>query len=224
MTHKDQTPFAAAEFADNPEPRVPCVLILDTSASMRGGPLDQLNAGLRTLKDELVADSLAAKRAEIAVVTFGPVTVINDFMTADEWQPPTLECTGDTPLGAAVQRSLDLIGVRKAAYRQAGQSYYRPWAFLITDGAPTDDWQGAAQRVRQAEAERGLSFFAVGVDGADMGILAQVALRTPLSLKGLQFREMFSWLSNSMSAVSRSAPGQSVPLPNPAGPDGWAAV
>ena len=60
----------AVEFAENPEPRCPCVLLLDTSSSMQGLPIDALNQGLRTFKDELMKDPLASRRVEVAVVTF----------------------------------------------------------------------------------------------------------------------------------------------------------
>jgi len=63
----DQIPFSLAEFAENPEPRCPCVLLLDTSASMGGRPINELNGGLVTFKDELMADSMAVKRVEVAV-------------------------------------------------------------------------------------------------------------------------------------------------------------
>lgn len=36
--YDEQQPFAAAEFAENPEPRCPCILLLDTSGSMEGDP------------------------------------------------------------------------------------------------------------------------------------------------------------------------------------------
>ena len=34
MADFEQIPFGASEFAENPEPRCPCLLLLDTSASM----------------------------------------------------------------------------------------------------------------------------------------------------------------------------------------------
>jgi len=46
MTEFEQVPFDAAGFADNPEPRCPCLLLLDTSGSMQGRPISELNAGL----------------------------------------------------------------------------------------------------------------------------------------------------------------------------------
>ena len=47
MTQLTQVPFADVGFVDNPEPRCPCVLLLDTSGSMQGQPISQLNAGLK---------------------------------------------------------------------------------------------------------------------------------------------------------------------------------
>ena len=80
------------EFVDNPEPRCPCVLLLDVSGSMTGSRIQALNDGIQAFKQEVTADSLTALRAEIAVVAFNhEVNVVQDFVTADEFQPTTLE-------------------------------------------------------------------------------------------------------------------------------------
>src|SRR5947207_15921987 len=84
----DQIPFDHPELVANPEPRCACLLLLDTSGSMQGKPIAELNAGLVTLKDELMADTMAVQRVQIAVVSFGPVRVQSDFQSPAIWTPP----------------------------------------------------------------------------------------------------------------------------------------
>ncbi len=213
----EQIPFGSDNFADNPEPRCPCVLLLDTSGSMGGMPLMQLNEGVRTFKEELMQDSLATKRVEVAVVTFGPVNVVSDFHTVPNFHPQELETTGDTPMGAAIRTGIDMVTKRKKEYKDGGVAYYKPWIILITDGAPTDEWMEAAEMVKQGEAKKSFAFFAIGVEGASMEILRQISVRQPLKLKGLMFREFFIWLSASMKMVSAKNPGTTINLLPPSG-------
>ncbi|KAB8314558.1 VWA domain-containing protein [Tolypothrix campylonemoides VB511288] len=213
------------EFAENPEPRCPCVLLLDTSGSMQGMPIDSLNQGLQTFKEELTKNSLAARRVEVAIVTFDShVNVVQDFVTADQFSPPILTAQGLTTMGAGIHKALDLLQDRKAQYRNNGIAYYRPWVFMITDGEPQGEFEDvveqAARRLHADEASKRVAFFTVGVDSANMTRLSQIAVRTPLRLEGLNFVEMFVWLSASMSAVSHSKVDEQVALP----PIGWGSV
>ena len=218
------TDFDAAEFASNPEPRCACILLLDTSGSMQGDRIDSLNAGLGTFRAELGKDELALLRVEVAVVSFGGSPVlVQSFVTAEHFTPPTLIANGVTPMGGGIDLALDLLEQRKRDYKANGVAYYRPWVFLITDGEPTDDdrWRQAAQRVHAMEAGKKVAFFAVGVGGATMDTLAQITPRQPLALDGLKFHEMFQWLSASMSSVSRAEVDGEVPLQAPIG---WTKV
>jgi uncharacterized protein YegL len=213
------------EFAENPEPRCPCVLLLDTSGSMQGEPIEALNQGLLSLKDELVKNSLASRRVEVAIVTFdSQVNVVQDFVTADQFNPPILTAQGLTTMGAGIHKALDMVQERKSLYRTNGIAYYRPWIFMITDGEPQGEQdqvvEQAAQRLQGDEANKRVAFFSVGVENANMTRLNQLAVRTPLKLKGLNFVEMFVWLSASMAAVSHSKVDEQVALP----PIGWGSI
>lgn len=234
----DENLLNQAEFADNPEPRCPVVLALDTSGSMHGAPIQELNQALVDFAAALKADRLAALRVEVAIVAFGgQVRVLglaegsggdatyaaqNAFVTVDRFTPPKLEASGDTPMGEAVSRAVALLRERKVIYRQAGMDYFRPWLFLITDGKPTDaHWEAAAQQVKEEEARKGLTFYGVGVENADMAVLRKFSdARPPLKLKGLAFGELFQWLSKSLAVVAHSRPGEQAPLP----PVGWGTV
>lgn len=215
----------AVEFAENPEPRCPCVLLLDASGSMQGEAMEALNEGLRAFKEQLNGDNLARKRVEVAIVSFGSdVKVVQDFVTADLFEPPTLSAQGLTHMGGAILQGLDMIEARKGQYRNNGVSYYRPWVFLITDGEPQGEpdsvVEQATQRIRDDEASKRVAFFAVGVEAANMTRLSQIVVRSPLKLTGLNFKELFIWLSASMQRVSQSKPEDQVALP----PPGWGTV
>ena len=213
----------SVEFATNPEPRCACVLLLDVSGSMAGKPIDALNEGLAAFAADLATDSLARQRVEVAIVTFGGsgVSVEQDFVTASGFEPRKLVAGGGTPMGAAIEKAIDLVDERKRQYRDNGIVYYRPWVFLITDGEPTDEWSAAAGKVHAAEESNGLAFFAVGVQGANVDVLKKIAVRPPLALQGLKFVELFVWLSRSQRAVSTSKPGDQTALPTV---EGWAVV
>jgi uncharacterized protein YegL len=230
--------LAEAEFAENPEPRCAVVLLLDTSGSMQGAAIDELNAGLHELAQTLRNDSLASLRVELAIIAFGgkaraldvrsgtgqevPLTATDAFAGALDFQPPTLRAHGETPMGEAVRQGLTLVRQRKELYRQHGLDYFRPWVFLITDGNPTDfGWEAAAEEVQAEEQRKGVSFYAVGVENADLTKLSRFsAQRQPVRLKGLAFQELFQWLSRSLQSVAQSRPGDQAPLPAV----GWAVA
>ena len=218
----EQIPFGSDNFPDNPESRCPCMLLLDTSGSMSGHSIQQLNEGIQALKDDLMRDSLASKRVEIAIVTFGPVKIESEFQTVENFFPQLLVANGDTPIGAAITLGIDLVLKRKQKYRENGIGYYKPWIILITDGAPTDSWNNAANLVKEYEAKGQFSFFSIAVDNADINMLSKLSdLRSPLKLKGHSFREFFLWVSGSLKPISNKNPGEyNKLLP----PSGWAEL
>ena len=199
-----------AAFADNPEPRCACVLLLDTSPSMSGSPIRALNAGVKAFNDAIEDDPVASLRVETSIVSFsGKAKLVQDFATVDALAPVSLgiDWLGGTNIATGINFALDMVEERKRVYKDAGISYYQPWVVMITDGESTESKEQmmvASERVRHSEESKQLAFFCVGVERADMEELKRIAPHRTAPLKGLAFREFFVWLSKSMTAVSSS--------------------
>lgn len=205
------------QLSDNTSQRLPCILVLDGSGSMGGIPIQELNQGLKVLEEELKNDDTASQRVQLSVIRFGgddEVEVINDWTDAIEFVAPNIIANGRTPLGMAMRHALQKIEDQKINYKEHDIPYNRPWIFLITDGSPTDlNWKEDAKECIQAESENKVVIFAIGTEGADFEALKLFSNRMPLKLNGLQFKELFIWLSRSVSSSSKASQDTDVQLP-----------
>ena len=206
------------EFIDNANQSTPCILVLDTSSSMNGEPIKQLNAGLKVFEEQLKSDAVAALRVQVLVMAVGgyeEVSILQPWTDAVDFTTPTLQANGMTPLGKGMAKALEEIESQKALYDTNGISSTRPWIIMISDGCPNDyGWEDIAEQCRTIEQRKKAVIFPIGTEGADFDALAQFSNKTPKKLKGLQFTELFIWLSRSMSTVSASVPGEKVSLPD----------
>lgn len=212
------------DLIDNPSPRCACMVILDTSGSMDGDAIRELNSGIGHFIASVQQDEVAAYSVEIAVITAGAkITEILPFTTANNIDGITeFSAYGCTPLGQATELALKRLEQRKKEYKRSGIAYYQPWLVIISDGAPTDTYSAAAQQAKALSEQRKLVVLPIGVDGADLNILGQFSSRGAKKLQGLKFNEFFEWLSASMSQVSASAStSSSVKLPTT---DGWDSI
>jgi len=215
----EQIPFNISEDLLPPrtDPRCPVVLLLDTSGSMSGSPIQELQNGISQLKSELEQDDLTKHRVELCVVTFGGNVEVYEFMNVDNFAIPKLFATADTPMGQAILTGLEKLEVKKDEIKNNGFPLFRPWVFLITDGAPTDGndlWNRAKNTIKVGEKNKKFLFYSIGVQNADMNKLSELSdERPPLKLNGLKFSEFFRWLSSSLSSLAKSQPGDKISLP-----------
>lgn len=213
------------DLIENPTPRCACMLVLDTSLSMNGEPIQELNEGVQQFLQAVKDDDFASNAVELGIITFGDtVREVVALQSVEQLSVPSLVANGNTPMGQAVIRALEVLEARKQSYKQAGVSYYQPWLVLMSDGGPTDAYQMAAARLKQLGNEKKVLMFAVGIGAkADLTRLSEFCPdnRPPKRLQGLKFAEFFSWLSQSMARVSASTPGMNVTLP-PSG--GWESI
>lgn len=233
------------DLVNNPTPRVPICLCLDTSGSMAavegdcvetgetiyedgktwnvvtGGTsrIDELIGGVQQFYDAIREDEMAVYSAEVCIVTFSNEAVcLVDFANIERQEEiPELIAKGDTAMGEGVNLALDLLEERKREYREKGVDYYQPWLVLMTDGEPNGsqaELNRAIQRTTDMVNSKKLTIFPIGIgDETDMEALNSFSPKRPaLKLQGLKFREFFEWLSQSVSRVSQSTPGESVKL------------
>jgi len=195
----------------NPAPRCPVMLLLDTSASMLNGPIEELREGLKQFLRETSDDETASMSVELEIITFGgevkiaapfaPVNVIND-------NQPQLEAEGYTPLGEALTLASKELKDRRRLYKSKGISSYKPWVILMSDGEPNDEWEEPAKAMRTLGEQRKLQYIGIGIgEEADFDTLRSILPEHPgpVKLKGFCFREFFSWLTDSLKSVSASS-------------------
>lgn len=189
-----------------------CVLLLDVSGSMQSNQaIDRLNEAVVRFRLQCCADDALLRGLDIAVVTFASdVHIVQEFTPVDKMEVPRLTAEGQTSMGLALQTALDLLDRRRQQYQEIGVPAHRPWIFMISDGAPNDDWAPAFERVRDLQEREKVELWAVGVPGYDREILTSLTRRVIELDEELQFAPLLEWLSSSLSRKSASNPGELV--------------
>ncbi len=162
---------------------------------------------------------------EIAIIAFGGgVSVVHEFSAADTMNLAPLQAGGPTPLGQAMDAALAEIEHRKTEYRANASiitgpgSGSSPTACRPMTGSRPPSGHG------RRRADKKATIFCVGIgNDANIDILSQFSTRPAVRLEGLQFREMFKWLSSSLARVSqaKAGAGEQVAL---APVQGWGSV
>jgi uncharacterized protein YegL len=211
----EQESFGAPKIAAPGEAHLACVLLLDTSGSMHGKPIDSLNRALKDFKQKVSMDEMAKKKVDIAIVEFNSTArVVQDFTPISQMEPITLEADGTTAMGEGINLAIDMVKERNRFYSTLGTPSYKPWIFMITDGTPTDDISGAIRRIEEEENKGSsgkLKFFALGVSDYDKDTLFKLTKRV-MELSDTDFAGIFDWMSESMVAISVSRVGEEFKL------------
>jgi len=183
--------------------RLPVYLLLDTSGSMSGEPIEQVKNGVQIMINSLRQNPQAIETAFISIITFDstarqlmPLTDLASFQMVD------IRATGTTALGEALTLASNCIEkeVAKTTMEQKGD--WKPIVFIMTDGVPTDNWQKGV-----ADFARSKTSFVVACaagSGADTKILKQIT-ENVVSLDtadAQSIAKFFAWVSASIGVSS----------------------
>lgn len=118
------------------EPRpLPIFVLADTSGSMRGEKINELNLALREMLNTLNAADDIRGKFQLSVIAFGgDVKVLQPLADIEGLILTELSAAGNTPMGQAFEMVREMIEDRNVVSSQA----YTPTIVLISDGLPTD--------------------------------------------------------------------------------------
>ncbi len=192
------------------EPHMACLLLLDTSGSMAGNPINALVSAINRFKQEVCEDPSTRDILDVAVVEFNSnVRVIQDFVPIDYMEPVALEARGGTDMNGGLRMAIDMVVERGRFYRRTGAQPYCPWIVMITDGYPFDSIDDIAEEIAVLDREKKLRLWSLAVQGADTQLLNRLGHgKRVLALDGYDFTGFFDWLHMSMRSISESSPGQ----------------
>ena len=183
--------------------RLPVYLLLDTSGSMTGEPIEAVKNGVQMMIHSLRQNPQAIETSFVSIITFDsdakqliPLTDLASFQTVD------LKAAGTTALGAALSLLADKLEneVTKTTLEQKGD--WKPIVFIMTDGVPTDDWQAGFQKLKAVK--KGLIVGCAAGNNADDKVLKEIADQVVRlsNTDADSIGKFFQWVSASIATTS----------------------
>jgi len=183
--------------------RLPVYLLLDTSGSMGGEPIEAVKNGVQIMISSLRGNPQAQETAYISVITFDsvanqiiPLTDLGSFQMKD------IQATGTTALGEGLKLLSNCIDNEVTKTTPETKGDWKPLVFIMTDGVPTDSWQNGLAEFKKRKT--GIVVACAAGSAADTSVLKQITdnvveLATADSQSIAKF---FAWVTASIGVSS----------------------
>ena len=183
--------------------RLPVYLLLDTSGSMYGEPIEAVRNGVQVLVSTLRQDPYALETAYLSIITFdSSAKQVTPLTELSAFQQPNIEANGCTALGEALALLANKVDSEVTKTTAEVKGDWKPLVFIMTDGVPTDDIQKGLTEFKKRKF--GMVVACAAGAGADTNILKQIT-ECVVSLDTADsgtIKSFFKWVSASVSAGS----------------------
>lgn len=184
--------------------RLPVYLLLDTSGSMSGEPIEAVKNGMQVLVSTLRQDPYALETAFLSIITFDSVaTQVCPLTELATFQLPNLVATGTTALGAGLELLTQRISNEVTTSTAEVKGDWKPLIFIMTDGEPTDDWQKGLNALKKIKT--GVIIACAAGPNANTNILksiTEVVVQLDTA-DSATIKAFFKWVSASVSTGSQ---------------------
>ncbi len=184
--------------------RLPVYLLLDTSGSMTGEPIEAVRNGVQVLISTLRQDPYALETAFLSVITFDSTAKqVVPLSELSAFQMPDIKAAGTTALGEALTMLAQKLETEVQKSTADIKGDWKPLVFLMTDGMPTDDFQKGLREFKKQKT--GMVVACAAGRNVDTTLLKQltdivVQLDTADSST---IKAFFKWVSASISTGSQ---------------------
>lgn len=196
-------------------------LVLDTSGSMKGEPIESVKVGLQTLVSSLRQDPYALETVHLAIITFDrEAKVVAPLESLGTFRLPNIETpdAGPTHMGLALEKLCADVDLQMRTKSSEQKADWRPLLFLMTDGSPSDLklYRDMIPEVRRRQ------FGTIVACAAGMKAKTEFLRELTDTVVSLDttdaaaFRQFFQWVSSTISSGSKSqGTASAVLLPPP---------
>lgn len=189
--------------------RLPVYLLIDTSGSMKGEPIESVKVGLEAMIASLRQDPFALESVNMSIITFDssvnqllPLTELENLQLPEIVTPDS----GPTHLGAALELLCKVVDKEVRLSTPDRKGDWMPLLFIMTDGKPSDI-QLYNQMIPEVKKRHFASIIACAAGMHARTEPLKLLTDQVYSLDTVDsstFKQFFKWVSDSIGVGNRS--------------------